>query len=38
MSIETKYVCDVCGAVRGEANHWFILGIYVFYSLSVRIV
>ena len=23
MSIETKYVCDVCGAVRGEANHWF---------------
>lgn len=27
MSIETKYVCDVCGAVRGEANHWFILGL-----------
>lgn len=26
MSIETKYVCDVCGAVRGETNHWFVGG------------
>lgn len=24
MSIETKYICDVCGAVRGETNHWFV--------------
>ena len=23
MSIETKYICDVCGAARGETNHWF---------------
>ena len=23
MSIETKHVCDICGAVRGETNHWF---------------
>jgi hypothetical protein len=20
------YVCDVCGAERKEANHWFVLG------------
>lgn len=27
MSIETKYVCDVCGAVRGETNHWFVANV-----------
>ena len=26
MSIETLYKCDVCGAVRGESNHWFAVG------------
>ena len=23
MSIEMKYTCNICGAERGEANHWF---------------
>ena len=24
MSIETVVKCDVCGAVRGATNHWFL--------------
>ena len=28
MSIETKIICDVCGAVRGETNHWFSIYTY----------
>ena len=26
MSIETKCFCDMCGAVRGATNHWFMVG------------
>ena len=25
MSIETKCFCDMCGAVRGATNHWFMV-------------
>lgn len=24
MSVKPTYVCDVCGATRKEANHWFL--------------
>ncbi len=27
MSVETKYFCDMCGAVRGDANHWFVVNL-----------
>jgi hypothetical protein len=25
MSVKPTYVCDVCGATRKEANHWFLV-------------
>jgi hypothetical protein len=24
MAVKTAYTCDVCGAERKEANHWFV--------------
>ena len=28
MSIEKRYTCRQCGAVRREANHWFVMGMH----------
>ncbi len=24
MSERRQYICDMCGAIRGEANHWWL--------------
>ncbi len=26
MPVVTKYICDGCGAEKGETNHWFRMG------------
>jgi hypothetical protein len=25
MALVTTYICDVCGAPRREANHWYVI-------------
>lgn len=27
MATKTSIVCDICGTVKGETNHWFIVDI-----------
>ena len=38
MSIETKCFCDMCGAVRGATNHWFMVDDLLVVGLPGAIV
>jgi hypothetical protein len=31
MSFQTKCICDECGAIKGDANHWLV-GRYPFFG------
>jgi hypothetical protein len=34
MARSEKVVCDKCGAVRGESNHWFVVIYFADYAAS----